>query len=247
MCFHSLDSFCKINYEKPPMFGKITKHSVTEQVISQIKDLLDQGKLKSGEKLPSERQMSSMLGVSRPSLREALKALVYSGILKNRVGEGMFVGDEQSIIENKLQISFMVKKYALEEFIESRRIIESATIHFSILRATKEQQENIRRIYTHSCSQLDDMAKFIKSDYAFHRAIADSSGNALLTSILQTLRSAMTTFNFEFLDSYEGRKTVLSHHEEILLALEARDEIKAQNTMTRHLEHIGYSMKSNNQ
>ena len=75
------------------MFDKVVKSTVPGQVIEQIKELLVKGELKRGDRLPPERQLADMLGVSRPSLREALRALEYAGMLETRVGEGIFVAD----------------------------------------------------------------------------------------------------------------------------------------------------------
>lgn len=80
------------------MFDKVVKSTVPGQVIEQIKELLVKGELKRGDRLPPERQLADMLGVSRPSLREALRALEYAGMLETRVGEGIFVADGDSIM-----------------------------------------------------------------------------------------------------------------------------------------------------
>ena len=82
------------------MFDKVVKSTVPGQVIEQIKELLVKGELKRGDRLPPERQLADMLGVSRPSLREALRALEYAGMLETRVGEGIFVADGDSIMMN---------------------------------------------------------------------------------------------------------------------------------------------------
>lgn len=117
------------------MFDKVVKSTVPGQVIEQIKELLVKGELKRGDRLPPERQLADMLGVSRPSLREALRALEYAGMLETRVGEGIFVADGDSIMMNNLLMLHLIKQYALEEMIEVRKVLETSNVRFAVLRA----------------------------------------------------------------------------------------------------------------
>ena len=120
------------------MFDKVVKSTVPGQVIEQIKELLVKGELKRGDRLPPERQLADMLGVSRPSLREALRALEYAGMLETRVGEGIFVADGDSIMMNNLLMLHLIKQYALEEMIEVRKVLETSNVRFAVLRARDE-------------------------------------------------------------------------------------------------------------
>lgn len=119
---------CSIKSSKAPFRGR---------VIEQIKELLVKGELKRGDRLPPERQLADMLGVSRPSLREALRALEYAGMLETRVGEGIFVADGDSIMMNNLLMLHLIKQYALEEMIEVRKVLETSNVRFAVLRARR--------------------------------------------------------------------------------------------------------------
>ena len=149
------------------MFDKVVKSTVPGQVIEQIKELLVKGELKRGDRLPPERQLADMLGVSRPSLREALRALEYAGMLETRVGEGIFVADGDSIMMNNLLMLHLIKQYALEEMIEVRKVLETSNVRFAVLRARDEDLAALKEILEQSRSQIANKAAFIKSDYAF--------------------------------------------------------------------------------
>ena len=134
------------------MFDKVVKSTVPGQVIEQIKELLVKGELKRGDRLPPERQLADMLGVSRPSLREALRALEYAGMLETRVGEGIFVADGDSIMMNNLLMLHLIKQYALEEMIEVRKVLETSNVRFAVLRARDEDLAALKDILEQSRS-----------------------------------------------------------------------------------------------
>ena len=220
------------------MFDKVVKSTVPGQVIEQIKELLVKGELKRGDRLPPERQLADMLGVSRPSLREALRALEYAGMLETRVGEGIFVADGDSIMMNNLLMLHLIKQYALEEMIEVRKVLETSNVRFAVLRARDEDLAALKEILEQSRGQIANKAAFIKSDYAFHQAIAVASGNSILATMLQTMRTMMSDFNSQLLTSQEGRQQVYAHHKKIVEAILNRDEKAAQDAMFLHLENV---------
>ena len=219
------------------MFDKVVKSTVPGQVIEQIKELLVKGELKRGDRLPPERQLADMLGVSR------LRALEYAGMLETRVGEGIFVADGDSIMMNNLLMLHLIKQYALEEMIEVRKVLETSNVRFAVLRARDEDLAALKEILEQSRSQIANKAAFIKSDYAFHQAIAVASGNSILATMLQTMRTMMSDFNSQLLTSQEGRQQVYAHHKKIVEAILNRDEKAAQDAMFLHLENVVQSMK----
>lgn len=225
------------------MFGKVVKKTVADQVIDQIKALLAGGDLRPGSQLPPERQLAEMLGVSRPSLREALRALEYAGILETRVGEGVFVSDGSGMLSNNIQMSHLLQQYALEEMIEVRKVLETASIQRAVARASEEDIAAVAKVHEESRGQLHNREGFAAADYAFHQAIIEASGNSIFVVMLQTMRQMMSEFNIELLATVKGRKAVVQNHEEILEALTARDGGKATEVLERHLDNVVCSMR----
>lgn len=226
------------------MFDKIVRNTVTDQVIVQIKELLANGSLQPGDKLPSERQMADQMGVSRPSLREALRALEYAGVLKSQPNGGVYVSDGTSALENNLQVAHLLKQFALEEMIEVRRIIEAASVRFAVERGNKEALLAIRREHEASRRLIGDKAAFALSDFEFHRAIAEAAGNDILVTMLQTMRQMMRDFNIQLLSTTEGREEVFAHHQAILDAIENHDADAAVDALINHLDNVVRTMKS---
>lgn len=225
------------------MFGKVVKNTVTNQVIEQVKGLLTNGVLRPGDKLPPERQMAEQLGVSRPSLREALRALEYAGVLEPQSGGGVCVANENAVLENNLQTAHLIRQFALEEMIEARKIIEAAAVRFAIERGTEEALEGVRAEHEASRVVLGDREAFVLSDYAFHRAIAEAGGNGILTALLSSMRGMMSHFNIELLSTRKGREEVVHHHGAILKAIENRDLNVATVVMNDHLDNVVCTMK----
>lgn len=225
------------------MFDKIVKNTVTNQVIEQVKGLLSDGVLQPGDRLPAERQMAEQLGVSRPSLREALRALEYAGVLSSLPNGGVCVADGSAALENNLQTAHLLKQFALEEMIEARKVVEAAAVRFAVERATDEGLEGVSRAHEESLIVLDNKEAFVLADYAFHRAIAESGGNGVMVALMQTMRAMMSHFNIELLSTLEGREEVSRHHARILDALLRRDMAVALVVMDEHLENVVRTMR----
>ncbi|MDL2272782.1 FadR family transcriptional regulator [Desulfovibrio sp. OttesenSCG-928-I05] len=226
------------------MFGKVVKKTVADQVIDQIKSLLSGGDLRPGSQLPPERQLAEMLGVSRPSLREALRALEYAGVLETRVGEGVFVSDGSCMLSNNLQMSHLLQQYALEEMIEVRKVLETASIKLAVERASDEDIACIRKVHEESKAELHSREGFAHSDYAFHQAIVEAAHNSIFVVMLQTMRQMMSDFNIELLATVKGRRAVIQNHEEVLEALASRESKAAAKALESHLDNVVFSMKA---
>ena len=225
------------------MFDKIVKNTVTNQVIEQVKGLLTEGVLQPGDRLPAERQMAEQLGVSRPSLREALRALEYAGVLSSLPNGGVCVADGNAALENNLQTAHLLKQFALEEMIEARKVVEAAAVTFAVERATDEALESVARVHEESLAALDDKQAFVLTDYAFHRTIAEAGGNGVMVALMQTMRAMMSHFNIELLSTRAGREEVTRHHGAILQAIWQRDLVEALAVMDAHLDNVVRTMK----
>ena len=144
---------------------------------------------------------------------------------------------------NNLLMLHLIKQYALEEMIEVRKVLETSNVRFAVLRARDEDLAALKEILEQSRGQIANKAAFIKSDYAFHQAIAVASGNSILATMLQTMRTMMSDFNSQLLTSQEGRQQVYAHHKKIVEAILNRDEKASQDAMFLHLENVVQSMK----
>jgi GntR family transcriptional regulator, transcriptional repressor for pyruvate dehydrogenase complex len=167
--------------------------SVTDQAINEIKQMIVSGELKPGDRLPKESDLAARLGLSRSSLREAVRALTLVRILDARQGDGTYVTAlEPEMLSEAL--SFLVDFHqdrTVLDLLEVRRLLEPAATEIAAQRITDEQLGQLARL-------LDEMAAcetveaFVDNDVAFHRTIAASAGNPVLVSLLESLSGRTT-------------------------------------------------------
>ncbi len=219
-----------------PDAGPIRSTRIYEEIVRQIKALISEGRLKSGDQLPPERDLAEQFKVSRTSVREALRTLESLGLIEIRPGEGTFVREVsvESLIEPLAQV-ILSHREAVTELFEARRLLEPAIAGLAARRATREEIQEMDRI-------LEDQAKAVAAgltglaqDAAFHAAIAGSARNRAITRIVNALMDLLTQSREESLQT-PGRPT-RSHedHRRILDAIRRRDEVAAQRAMRDHL------------
>ena len=218
------------------MLRKINKNTIANQVIDQLTDLIRSGSLKPGERLPSEREMAEQLGVSRPPLRESLRALEYAGIIETRYGDGIYV--TRSDFPEEPGFFTLLNQYTLEEMVEMRKIVEKAAVRLAIERATDEDRKKLEAIQERTKKSVDDMEAFIECDFAFHSAIVEATRNSMLFKTVRTMRKLMGEFNRELLQSRDFRIGVAMQHETILNAIFAGDKNRAEEAMDKHLDNV---------
>jgi GntR family transcriptional repressor for pyruvate dehydrogenase complex len=185
---------------------------IYEEIVRQVKQLIAEGRLKSGDRLPPERDLAEKFMVSRTSVREALRALQSRGLIEIRAGEGAFVRDVsvETLIE-PLALVILPHREAVGELFEARRLLEPAIAALAARRTGMLQ------------------------DTALHAAIANSAHNRAITRIVNALMDLLTQSREESLHM-PGRPT-RSHqdHRRILAAVQRRDEVAAHRAMLDHL------------
>lgn len=222
------------------MFISVKNKKVYEEVIEQIKDMIYNGILKKGDKLPSERDMVEELQVSRTSVREALRSLEVIGLIESRQGEGNFIKEsfEDGLIE-PLSVMFMLKDSKSEEILELRKIIEIGTVQLAA-----------ERINSNELKELEELKEKLKIpnkeeilaeiDREFHYKIAAASKNFLLLGVLNAISSLMESYikyaRKNILEEEENRQILIKQHEDVFTALNNKDENEAVKAMTKHLD-----------
>lgn len=217
----------------------VAKQGVAEQVTQRVLALIQSGVLKPGDRLPAERELAVQLGVGRPSLREALRALSLLGVLDIRQGDGVRVAALSP--ERLLQpLHFLVSLEAdnLDMLFEARAVLEAGLTRLATEHLSETDLEQLKRYVDQGETVLNDPEAFLELDVAFHKVITEAAGNTLLRQIVQSLgvltrASRSLTVN---LPGVRGR----SHedHTAIYQALFARDAEAAGCAMQRHLEQV---------
>jgi GntR family transcriptional repressor for pyruvate dehydrogenase complex len=209
---------------------------IYEEIVRQVKQLIADGKLKSGDQLPPERDLAERFMVSRTSVREALRALQSRGLVEIRAGEGAFVRDVsvETLIE-PLALVILPHREAVGELFEARRLLEPAIAGLAARRATLEELGEMERILEAQSREVSQGRTGVAQDTALHAAIANSAHNRAITRIVSALMDLLTQSREESLHT-PGRPT-RSHqdHRRILEAIQRRDEAGARQAMLDHL------------
>ncbi|MEW6622711.1 MAG: FadR/GntR family transcriptional regulator [Bacillota bacterium] len=218
--------------------------SVYEKVIAELKKGIMQGELQPGDKLPSERDLSKMLGVSRTSLREALKLLEVSGVVTIKHGQGVFIANNDSNEYIKKFISSIyVDEKKLAELFQIRKILETEAAVWACRNGTDEQLEGIYHLVKETMDELEKNPKnefvlLAKQDGTFHHMLAESANNSVLTSIMDNLLELLADSRARAV-AVEGRPNrSLKEHWKIAQALLKRDAEGARQAMLEHLNNV---------
>src|SRR3954469_14668834 len=150
----------------------------TDLALAKIKELISSGEFSAGDRLPTERELTRQFGVSRSSLREAVRALALVGVLEPRVGDGTYVTtlEPDQLLTGIGFVSDLAKADSLLEIHQVRRILEPEATRLATPRLTEDDFERL-----HECvswmEAADSVAAFIEADTAFHRVILNACGN----------------------------------------------------------------------
>ena len=237
-----------------PIFHRIKVSKISESIASQLEDLILEGVLKPGEKLPPERELAEELDVSRPSLREATVILEARGLLESRQGHGTFVCNVVNPTMVDPLIALMRKREdAKFDVLEMRRILEVAATGYAAERRTDADIELIEGRFNELegayAAAEDDPGREVEADVEFHLVLADASHNMVLTHVMRSmidLIRADMSFNIGRLRRREEDHAPLkNHHREIFEAVVAGDADAACDAANRHLNFVEQKLREN--
>lgn len=229
-------------------FEPIRPKKISEEIVIQIKQLISKGELKPGDRIPSERELASMLGVSRPSVREAIMVLDAMGFLDARQGGGTFVRalTEGSIMDPLAKLVEMRDPALLRSLAEVRMGLESWSASLAAQRATDTDIAELRRLYAVMEEQAARGGWDPDVDAEFHYAITAASHNSLQMHVLNSIHTLFhTTIQVALMEFYrqEGHiQKLLTHHREIMEAIAAHQPELARQKMMEHLAMVEEKM-----
>ncbi len=208
------------------------------QIAGQLSTLIASGEFPPGARLPSERELAVQLGVSRPSVREALIALEVEGKVEVRVGAGIFVAAARPIAVTNPT----AEGQGPFELLRARWLIEGEIAMEATRKATAEEVETIREAVVDMQRRQRQGQSVEQADRDFHIAIAAATHNSALVAVVRQLwdqgRGAIWKRMEHHFQTPELLAEVLHDHRAILEALETRDARKARVAMRRHLENV---------
>lgn len=230
------------------LFEPIKPKKISEEIVNQIKQLISKGELKPGDRIPSERELAAMLGVSRPSVREAIMVLDAMGFLEARQGGGTYVRalTESSIMDPLAKLVEMRDPEMLRSLAEVRMGLESWSAYLAAKRATEADISELRRLYGVMEEQAANGGWDPDVDAEFHYAITGASHNSLQMHVLNSIHTLFhTTIQVALMEFYrqEGHiQKLLTHHREIMEAIIAHQPELARQKMMEHLAMVEEKM-----
>mgnify|MGYP006159546383 CR=1 FL=1 len=216
------------------------KGTVTQRAIDQIKAMIADGLLGPGQRLPTERDLAVQLGVSRSSMREAVRALTFMGILEARHGSGVYVtqlaaGD---LLESFGVVADLSRGPQMVELLELRKVLESTAAALAAARIDADQLAEVER-HLRAMDTTDDTEEILAHDVAFHRAINEAAGNDTMAAVLEGLSSR--TFHTRVWRGYQEEGAIertRREHARIHRALVARDPEAARVAAAVHVGEV---------
>ncbi|HDR16130.1 MAG TPA: FadR family transcriptional regulator [Desulfobacteraceae bacterium] len=217
------------------------KNRVFDEIIQHFKDAIAKGNLKSGDRLLSERDLSSRLGVSRGSLREALKTLSMFGVISSEPGRGAYVMSPGfKSLSSFFELMLTLKPAVSENILEVRMILECEAVRIATVRATPEEIAHIKNILDKMPLSLNGPDFGAESDFEFHNAIVRATHNDILIFIYEAIEGLLKRSHHErrtSLFKIEGIRTELvKYHLEVYKAIAERNAEKACGCMRKHFD-----------
>lgn len=215
-------------------------------VAERLLQAIESGRLKPGDKLPSERKLARTFQVSRNSVREALIALQVVGLLVSKPGDGTYIAEQESIRRLRDQVMTVLQESDNPfEALEERKILESGTAELAACNASNEDLQLIRSHLEamHRAVADEDVDAYLEANLHFHRSIATASGNSLIAHHIELLLEVMKhrlwrEMKESLLFSLELTENSYRIHDEIYEAIRARDPQRAARKMRQHFEEI---------
>lgn len=215
----------------------IQKTNVTEQIVEYYKQRISSGDWKIGQKIPSENQLCAELGVSRASIRSAVKELIGVGVLESVHGKGTFLIDNMFDIQGATEYKITAEDCLdMEKVLEFRRIVEPEACYLATMALTDELMEELETTLKNMKENISNSMRFVAADLKFHKAISRATGNPLIEKSLNRIFDE----NFrdhEKMNQVFGYKDGVYYHSMILEAMRVQNAKRARQIMFDHMQH----------
>jgi GntR family transcriptional regulator, transcriptional repressor for pyruvate dehydrogenase complex len=216
----------------------VKRVDVTHMVVGRLEMLLEKGILKPGSKLPPEPEMCKLLGVSRPSLRQAYKALDILGVIRAVPGDGTYITESTSkMLSVPLTFLLLMKKINLDHVFEFRILLEvDLARRAATCSSDKEMAAMKSQLEIMEASLAEEQkARYLEAEYEFHNCVARADRNPLLLEIISMVGGLLWETRKELVNFVTNRSEDFKQHYGIYEAICARDSAMAADAMRRHL------------
>lgn len=215
------------------------RRSISEQVAHRILSMVKSGNLRPGDRLPTEQQMGLAFGISRPALREALKALSLMGVLESRQGGRYSVTDlSPSRLIAPFNVMLSTNDFDVNEHFEARLVVDLELVRLCALRANADQRARIMKHAIDGRAFFHDPVGFRLLDIEFHQSLNEGAENRMLSAMAQGLYDVGLDVRRVASEMKGNIKKSVSQHIEIAEAIANHDPDAATKAYRRHLVHV---------
>ena len=221
-----------------PEFETIRRNRIYEEIARQIEKMITE-KMTAGDRLPPERQLAEMFGVSRSSIRDAIRTLEMSGLVEARQGLGTVVREHSTdAMVNPLTQVLVQKRKLVGELLDVRKMIEPPLAARAAVHATSDEVAEMDAILQRQEEKMRGGELAIEEDNEFHYAIALAADNSVVLKVLDVLMDLLRETRERSLQ-VEGRpERSMGDHRDILDAIQRQDPAGAETAMRRHIEAV---------
>ena len=225
-------------------FQPIKRSAISEDVTLHIMELIRNGKLRPGDKLPSERQLAESLGVSRVSLREGLRTLAFMNILDVRTGDGTYISslDSQELVEPLIFV-LELNNQTVQELAQARRLIEPYLAAQAARNITDEELVELNRCLSRMESVTGDYDGIVQQDMELHRLVAQAGQNTFLYRFITTLSTLVMQRRPVFVRDPDWFPRTIAAHRRIVEAINQRDPVAAEAAMAAHMDELSLEIR----
>jgi GntR family transcriptional repressor for pyruvate dehydrogenase complex len=225
-------------------FGTFKKSVLSEDIADRLLSLIKEKELRAGDRLPPERELAAMMQVSRPSLREALRALSIMNVVEIRQGYGTYVTslEPASLVEH-LDFVFSLDDSTFLQLLEARKILEVGIVEIAARRITNEEIAGLEVCLAESVQNVDDHEAFLQTDFQLHDMIAEAARNPILSRFMASIRQLGRASRKRTVAIPGVPWQVVKDHEAIVEALKTRNPEAARRAMLCHLDNIERRLK----
>jgi GntR family transcriptional regulator, transcriptional repressor for pyruvate dehydrogenase complex len=212
--------------------------TTSEEVVSQLQEMIHNGELRPGDRLPPERDLAKLLGVSRPTLRAGISSLAAVGVLQSRQGAGTFVvgaDGPPTLDSSALRLMASLHGFTSAEMFEARQSLEMAIAGLAAERATGDQMASMAEELTGMFASLDEPEQFLVHDMRFHQMVAAASGNRILTALMNMVATILFEVRSKTVKRARDLKESAEMHRHIYRAIRQRNSEAARDAMRDHL------------
>jgi GntR family transcriptional repressor for pyruvate dehydrogenase complex len=224
---------------RPIAFGTVSRDALPDQIAARLIDLITERQLKAGDRLPPERELAATMGVSRSSLREALRALAMLGVAEMRHGDGTYLTAlAPDTLMRPVGLVLALSDSGLAELFEARKLVEPGLAALAAERIDEAAAEELVRCAEASAAAAEDPEAFMWADIELHGLIARAASNAVLKALLDSIAGMAIASRRRTGRLAAVRAQTPIDHREIVAAIAGHDPEGAHAAMLRHLENV---------